>query len=538
MVKEKNMKPTTRNRQKGIALMFVLFALLLLTILAGGMMFMSNTDIGVNANYRDSQLAYFAARAGVEEVRQRMKIADPNTLDSANLGQSFIPQAVPSAGGGVLYVINQATDPVVVTPWAAGSTYMDDELCHGGYVMAGLAVTAPDVRCTTIPNGTAWYQQPGNIPAGQQGGPAAGPAGPKASTGPNAGAASALSYKWVRVTMKENQSVPGYSVDGTPAGSATANTPICWNGTSEVLLAGAPSCRQMTPPLNPVYLVASLAVSRSGARRMVETEVAKNILPPVPSALTLDGGGAAPFFGTPHSNNFGIGGTDACNAANVKPAIGVVTPADQVGVSGDVFRPADYTGQAPPPPASPTPAVVNLAPNPVPNPNPLQNMTTVADLQAMVTQITQMAPDPQHIINPANPPVPLPSFGTPGNPATATVIVIQGNWSGNCSGNGILLVTGNLTCSGGTSYDGLIAAIGTGSITFQGGGNGNLNGAIFEGNLFDAAGRPLPGSSLPGIPKFVFNGGGTNFLQYNSCMLMNANNFARARTINTREVIY
>lgn len=529
------MKPTTRNRQKGIALMFVLFALLLLTILAGGMMFMSNTDIGVNANYRDSQLAYFGARAGIEEVRQRMKIADVNTLDSAVAGNSFIPQAVPSAGGGVLYVINQATDPVAVTPWVAGSPYMDDELCHGGYIMAGLTVTAPSVRCTTVPNGTAWYQQPGIIPAGQPGGPAAGPAGPAVSTGPNAGTASALPYKWVRVTMKENQSVPGYSVDGSAPGSATANTPVCWsNNTSEVLLAaGVPNCANMNPPMSPVYLVASLAVSRQGARRMVETEVAKNFFPPVPSPLTLDGAGAAPFFGTPHSNNFGISGTDvpACSA-QVKPAIGVTTPADQVGVTGTLFRPGNYTG------AGPTPSVVNLAPVPAPVPNPLQGMQTVADLQAMVQQIMLMAPDPQHIIDPANPPNPMPSFGTPGNPATATVIVITGNYSGSCSGNGILLVTGTLTCTGGTSYDGLIADIGAGNITFNGGGGGQINGAIFDANLFDAAGVPLPGTSLPGIPKFVFNGGGANFLQYNTCNLQNANNFARARTINTREVIY
>jgi len=343
----------------------------------------------------------------------------------------------------------------------------------------------------------------------------------------------------VRVTMKENQSVPGYSVDGTAPGSATANTPVCWNGIAEELLAGAATCRQMATPASPVYMVASLAVSRTGARRMVETEVAKNLFPAPPSALTLDGAGAAAFFGTPHSNNFGINGNDVpgCSAA-VKPAIGTTTGLDQTGVGAEVFRPADFTGAAPPPPASATPSVVNLAPNPAPNPNPLQGMQTVGDLQTLVQQMTLMAPDQQHIIDPANPPNPLPSFGTPGDPSTATVVVIQGNWSGNCNGNGILLVTGNLTCSGGTSYDGLIAAIGTGSITFNGGGSGQINGAIFAGNLFDPAGHPLAGTALPGIPQFTFSGGGTNFLQYNSCNLNNANNFARARTINTREVIY
>src|SRR5207237_6428789 len=105
-----------------------------------------------------------------------------------------------------------------------------------------------DVRCTTLPNGTAWYQTPGA--------PVSNAVGPVNSTGANAGLASALPYKWVRVTMKENQSVPGYSVDGTAPGSATANTQVCWNGIAEELLAGAATCRQMATPASPVYLFA------------------------------------------------------------------------------------------------------------------------------------------------------------------------------------------------------------------------------------------------------------------------------------------
>src|SRR5207253_612301 len=103
------------------------------------------------------------------------------------------------------------------------------------------------------------------------------------------------------------------------------------------------TCQGLPASLSPVYTLAALAVTPTGARRMVQEEVAKPTLPPVPSALTLDGAGTAPFFGTPHSNNFGIAGADACTGNKV-PGIGVVDNPDQVGVTADIFRPNNYTG--------------------------------------------------------------------------------------------------------------------------------------------------------------------------------------------------
>ena len=76
----------------------------------------------------------------------------------------------------------------------------------------------------------------------------------------------ALDYKWVRVTLKANNSNPAVPVNGS---SSNANV-VCWNGTSEVTAAStsAAACNTLTPIANPVYLVTALAVTPNGARRV------------------------------------------------------------------------------------------------------------------------------------------------------------------------------------------------------------------------------------------------------------------------------
>jgi len=95
---------------------------------------------------------------------------------------------------------------------------------------------------------------------------------------------------------------------------------------------------------------------------------------------------------------------------------------------------------------------------------------------------------------------------------TPPITFINGDWS-NCNGTGILVVTGTLTCSGNTSHDGLIFAIGQGHIVGNGGGNGSYTGAIFLAKTKDSAGHAL---AALGEPIFDWNGGGGgNGLTYN-----------------------
>jgi len=253
------MKSTNLNRgERGIALLFVLFALLLLTAIAAGLMFLTGTETSINTNYRSAQQSYFASRAGLEEVRDRLRVPDPNTLSAVLPGDLAPPAALAMPGGinGVVYVINQGNDPNPVTPWNIGSTYGDDQLCHDYTGVVGMNPVAPGVRCDTLPVAPTWYRNP-----------------PPVSTGPNAcpttaqcanPGAGALPYKWMRVTWKANQSVTGYSVDGTAQGSLTAMRPVCWDGARERMMPlGFGACQAMTPAMVPVYMITSLAVTPS-----------------------------------------------------------------------------------------------------------------------------------------------------------------------------------------------------------------------------------------------------------------------------------
>jgi hypothetical protein len=246
--------------ERGVALLFALFTLLLLSAIAASLMFMTNTESAVNTNYRSERVSAFAAKAGMEEVRDRMP-----TLNTA----AKLPTTLPPAAGSVLYVLNEGAAPGTVKPWVAGNTYMDDEMCHDFAVVQGQQ-PAPDVRCTTPPS-TA-YLVAGTLAA------------PVTSNYPWAGTSAALSYKWVRVTLKQSNSVQLYPVNGATA------TQVCWNGSTEVLLNGAATCQTMSPSTNPVYMITSLAANASGStRRMVQTEVALSPAQPFPYGLFATG---------------------------------------------------------------------------------------------------------------------------------------------------------------------------------------------------------------------------------------------------------
>ena len=64
-----------------------------------------------------------------------------------------------------------------------------------------------------------------------------------------------------------------YSVNGTQ----TAGLPVCWNGASEVVLTSGSSCNTLTTggtAATPVFVITALGVTSTGARQMVQEEVA------------------------------------------------------------------------------------------------------------------------------------------------------------------------------------------------------------------------------------------------------------------------
>src|SRR5919109_897913 len=119
MIKE-DMNLRVRNKERGIAMLIVLFSLLLLSVVGLGMMYSTNMETSINGNYRDKQNAFYAALAGLQEARDRL---NGNTQDHVSL-----PAGLPSTGAAnVIYIVS---DSSVVKPWDTSNTYFDTELCQ------------------------------------------------------------------------------------------------------------------------------------------------------------------------------------------------------------------------------------------------------------------------------------------------------------------------------------------------------------------------------------------------------------------------
>ncbi|HEX9121372.1 MAG TPA: hypothetical protein VF840_12610, partial [Terriglobales bacterium] len=140
-----------RRSERGVALIICLFALMLLSGIGLGMMYMADTESSINRNYRDTQQAYFAAVAGVQEVRERLTptstslIAAPTTLPTS------------SANTGVVYVLNYTSSiPAAdIQPWDVNSKYFDTELCHDNFSGLGLTNTGPNTPCGIAVSGSS-----------------------------------------------------------------------------------------------------------------------------------------------------------------------------------------------------------------------------------------------------------------------------------------------------------------------------------------------------------------------------------------------
>ena len=127
----KNRNGKRQNSERGVALIVALMALVLVAAITAGMMILSTTETSISANFRDEQTAFFASKAGIEEARDRLRSAAPNTLRPPILaGNTPAPPVTAFAGspGGVVYIVN----PNAAAGETAASiltTYPDDEIC-------------------------------------------------------------------------------------------------------------------------------------------------------------------------------------------------------------------------------------------------------------------------------------------------------------------------------------------------------------------------------------------------------------------------
>lgn len=532
-----------REHERGMALILSLLALLLISAVGLGLIYMSNTETSINSNYRDTQTAFFAMRAGLEEGRDRLR--SNSTAPSIPL-----PVAFPPAAGSVVYILNPAGPADPVTPQTSGTTSFDDEFCHEyfqGVVWSGVPQGTPCTAATAVP--LAWMA---TLP----------------SASPNTNTAAALKYKWVRVTLKQNATTGKLAnanswVDsGQPAASQ-----VCWDGTflkERVSTAMGPyaTCalaKNAGFNVQPVYLITSMAITTQGSRRVGQYEAGAYMITPPPAGLDFAGPGAI-FNNAPNSNNFGINGTNSGDPANggtyvpwtgpggqaactnptpaVLPAIGVGDAAGVTNMDADIpsNRTGMYTG-APMIPGVPPDltgiSVQNEGVGTAQYPsNGVMGPTSNWSTPAQLNQLAQAMANQANITCPGNA---LCAGTTFGSDAAPKITFINGDAT-VAGGAGVLVVTGTLTFNGNTNFDGLILVIGQGIMNVKGGGGGQVNGEVLVANT-NSRTAPFGQLATLGPPILNWTGGGSNFIQYNSCWA-DFGSFMQYQLVASREEMY
>jgi hypothetical protein len=547
----KTTENTKRKRnQRGVALLIAIFALLLVTGIALAMMNMSDTETKVERNYRDSQKAYFAALAGIQEARVRLTLTDATAANISGTGGVIPTNAtligMPAVGTktGVVYIVNpkngETIDPT--------TNYRDDELCNEYFPGLGLTAAGLNVPCATdnsgLPTTNDWYVT-------------------KASTAtPITGSSAALDFKWVRITEKSNRSAgmlsssSGYYL-ADPTQTANNTIPVCFDGSHQVLLTpGWTSC-EYTGEQTTVYRVVSLAQTAAGARRMVIAEVAKN--PPInPNASVVSKDNVV------LNGKLDVIGFDYCSCDVTKCTLTTLADGSKYGTCAslpgktcNMSKYAVYAQGSVQDPQGKSETVESGQ-----NPPILDNQTNFKyDIPGLIsnylsktdyvdvtkapynwsctsgncgtqTSITVGVP-PAFPPSPVDNPLPDSNFGscntstTPwtgsGCPATqVTYVPGSVKLTSSAKGNGILIVDGDLEINGGLQFYGLILVKGV--IKFTGGGSDKTN---------------IYGAVMAGQESYVDNTlGGSAVIQYNMCALQNLMTPSPASLLSIREATY
>ncbi|HEY2497151.1 MAG TPA: PilX N-terminal domain-containing pilus assembly protein [Candidatus Angelobacter sp.] len=510
--------------QRGIAMMVALLALLLLSAIGLGLMFMADTENSVNNNYRDSQKAYFAARAGAEQAR--LLLSSNTALSNTALGLSM---PTSSANTGILYLTNPTGGEPINPSGTASNRYLDDQLCWEKYT--GLPLIPGSGPCGSnsqnnqlLTSSTAFTTS--------------------TMSAPGVGGSDALPFKWVRITNKQNLIGPlGVKV----AGTAANNLQVCWDGKEEVPISAGTCATQSPQAMTPVWMLTSLAVTpkmgnNAGSRRIVQMEVA--LVPPIVPPGTVAAQAPINLQG-----NLQVNGYDNCKCTAtetsrpgqtcdgshvaVYSAQGVSNSGQQKGLVsglGNGMTTYDANGN-----------VTSQGATAQNQPWPYDVNQMILDYKSSAQNAATTAPwnfsctgSPADCGSPAGAqfggfPTGLPSapvFAANNGPAQ---VYIPGSvhLTGDAQGSGILIIDGDLEINGGLAFYGLILV--KGKIRFTGGGSEkvNLYGAMLAGEDVNASDAAI----LDTI-------GGSFSFQYDSCALKLFPSQGPPKLLATHEIMY
>lgn len=515
-------RKTRSNKERGVAMLVAIMAMVLLAIIGLGFMYMSNSENSANSNYKDAQRAYFASRAGLESVRAMLAF-NPGGPTAFFNQVNTMPMPAVGVPAGMIYVENSTGGAVDPT---AGTT-LDTELCKEQFTgLAGLLAPGPQgAPCTTASPDYSPVVNPSDIP--------------------NSSTQGAFLFPWVRVTNKQNyMGLVNQMVDGSNPATATTlqmHQQVCWDGLTQYPVATdlGQTCANQTSPgtggqMNPVWLLTSLAVtpglgSKPGSRRITQMEVA--IPPPL---YVLPNGTVAAKAPITIQGQLNINSYDNCSCT----ATGGDLPGAPQG-SCDKSKWAIYSASS----ISQNGNATTLTSGQ--NPPIDQNATWPYKIPQLIDALSNGVPPYTTSCTGVTDPYAVPSVnancgtisgaafgGTPqtidpttyqtGQGPTTTFIPGSVQLDGNTSGSGILIVDGDLNVHGGLNFYGLIIVLGR--ISFTGGGSQNVNlyGALLAGQdvnaqdisesdsiggsfnfHYDSCALKLPSKQIPGPPAML-----------------------------------
>ncbi|MBV9146527.1 MAG: hypothetical protein JO065_11460, partial [Acidobacteria bacterium] len=227
-----------KNSERGIALLVALFALVLITAVGLGMIFSSNSELSVNSSFRQNHLAFFAARSGLEEARDRMRYKSTDATNPAAMGIEDLlyddsttpptPKLNPlGQAKSAIYIVNgNGIDPTNVN----SALYFDDELCHeiNNNVLVPNSPGSYNIKCPHNANSLPLVGGWATIK--------------QAEAVPNNG--GAISYAWTRINLKLQEStnpwcVLGFGICNPQAGPDAVADQVCYDGNREFVLSDA-----------------------------------------------------------------------------------------------------------------------------------------------------------------------------------------------------------------------------------------------------------------------------------------------------------
>lgn len=302
-------------------------------------------------------------------------------------------------------------------------------------------------------------------------------------------------------------------------------------------------------------------MTQTGGRKMTQFEIADDtfMAPMLPGPVSILG--PFPSLAGADSKNFGASGNDAylgptghgCSTPSANKDAIVVSPGTdpnngntwaQDVVDLPLKRPTNYTGVG-----GTTPDVASLPTGTADNWNDPQYLNALLNQMRLEAQNNGTyynnlggnctSSYSQHCGMPGSGAYgQLPSTQYPNpNPGSPQLTFVDGTDTTITDGSGILVVTGDAVASGLFHWNGMILVIGTGNLTINGGGGGQINGGMLVAKLQTVNGVLQMGL---GTVDFTWNGGGTNFVQWDSCWGSNplsvANHFYKV--ISWREVMY